>query len=428
MAMNSNRVDLSDWALHFVHDYNSDAEPDYSMIDFDFYDSFPYHHDKNINDRFDGWRISDGYYPIDPDPDALQVLLKIITDGHIRASWAFRNGRPTIYGPRAAVCFTEMPLYALVEYAKQRGKAAVGTYAVGVLKRELFAAGGRPAIYGLSGRHAEKRPGVAHQGSWRGWPRYLAESAGLSEAEQYRYVSMSTDPQRRIDWSHEREWRWADHEDRCSCPGLPIWLSDEPVAFSRVFVIVPNEEEIERVVDRLQELHDAGANDTDIPFRRSTLRATSVIALDQLRHLDERRVRLDDIPARYIKTFARPRVTREYIESVRNVLDKAIEAANQAAWESLQTALLINDEFVADVAGWAHLIIYDSQSPLVAALLELGEATAIPGTGYYIHGIGGLGWRHEQALSLAEAGVQAAKEVFQEHFPDVYFGMRTKWD
>ena len=261
--MNKNREDLSEWALHFVHDYNPKAEPNDSMINFDHYGIFPYHRDKDLNDRFDMWSISDEEYPIDPDPDALQVLLKIITDGHIRASWAFRNGRPTIYGPRAAVCFTEMPLYGLVEYAKQRRKNSVGAYAVGVLKRELFAAGGRPAIYGISGKHIEHTPKGVANGRW---PRYLDSSCGLGEAEQYRYVAMSVDPRRSIDWTHEREWRWVDHEDRYSCPGLPIWLSEEPTRFSRVFVVVPNETEVIRALDRLQQLHDSGANDFDYPL------------------------------------------------------------------------------------------------------------------------------------------------------------------
>ena len=94
--MNVSREDLSEWALHFIHDYNPEAEPNDSTLDFDHFEGFPYHQDKKVNDRFDAWTISDEYYPIDPDPSALQVLLKIITDGHIRASWAFRNGRPTI--------------------------------------------------------------------------------------------------------------------------------------------------------------------------------------------------------------------------------------------------------------------------------------------------------------------------------------------
>ena len=419
--MNASREDLSEWAVHFVHDYSSEAEPDDSVIDFDHFGGFPYHRDKKINDRFDSWRISDEYYPIDPDPDALQVLLKIITDGHIRASWAFRNGRPTIYGPRAAVCFTEMPLYALLEYAKQRSKQSVGTYAVGVLKKELFAAGGRHAIYGLSGKPVERPP----KG---GWPRYLDSACGLAEAEQYRYVAMSVDPQRPIDWSHEREWRWVDHEDRCLCPGLPIWLAEEPVAFSQTFIVVPDEPGSKRVIDRLQQLHDAGANDADFLFSRKILEATSVVALDQLSDLDADRIRLEDIPANHIRSFDRPPVTLECVEKVRTVLLQARAAADRAASEHLKSAQRTNEGHVADVAGWAHLVVHDSHSPVVSALLHLEEALASPGTGYYVRGIGGLGWRSDQALCLAEASVGAAKAVFEEHFPGLSLGVHTRWD
>ena len=215
--MNMLRQDLSKWALHFIHDANLENEPEDQTIQFDLYGGYPYHEDQELNDRFDLWRASDDHYLIDPDADALQVLLKIITDGHIRATWAFRGNRPTIYGPRAAACFTEMPLYALLEYAKQRKNDSVSDYAVGILKEELFAAGGRPVIYGLSGRHVEQgRVSPLN----KGWPRKLASSCGIGESEQYRYVAMSSDPERPIDWSHEREWRWVDHDDRCSCPGF----------------------------------------------------------------------------------------------------------------------------------------------------------------------------------------------------------------
>ena len=424
-AVNASREDLSEWAVHFVHDYNPEADPDDSIIDFDHFGGFPYHRDKAINDRFDSWRISDEYYPIDPDPDALQVLLKIITDGHIRASWAIRNKRPTIYGPRAAVCFTEMPLYALIEYAKQRSRESVGTHAVGVLKRELFAAGGRPAIYGLSSKHIESRPkGKAYSG----WPRYLAPSCGLSEAEQFRYVAMSADSQRPIDWSHEREWRWVDHKDQCSCPGLPIWLAEEPIAFSRAFVVVPDAAGSKRVIDRLQQLHDAGANDADFLISKETLEATSVVALDQLTDAMTGRMRLEDIPANHIRNFDRPSVTPTFVEEVRNVLSRARAAADQAALERLKSAPRTKDGFVADVAGWAHLVVYDSHSPVVSALLQLGEAWANPGSGYYIRGIGGLGWRTEQALSLAEASARAAQAVLEEYYPDLSLGVHTRWD
>ena len=134
--MNMLRDDLSTWVLHFIHDYNPDTEPIDQVINFDYYDGFPYHENKELNDRFDLWRISDNYFG--SELDALHVLLKIITDGHIRATWAFRNERPTIYGPRAAVCFTEMPLYALLEYAKNQSNEFVRDYAIGLLKHEFF--------------------------------------------------------------------------------------------------------------------------------------------------------------------------------------------------------------------------------------------------------------------------------------------------
>ena len=424
------REDLSEWALHFIHDYNGQNEPEDGDFNLDHYSSFPYHENKETNDRFDAWEISDEEYPIDPDPDALQVLLKIITDGHIRATWAFRSRRPTIYGPRAAVCFTEMPLYALLEYAKKRRDESVKNYAVGVLKSELFTAGGRPVIYGLSSQHAEIPPDPSLGARW---PRKLNPSCGLSEGEQYRYVAMSSDPNRPIDWSHEREWRWVDHPDHCSCPGIPIWLSGEPVSFSQIFVVVPNVEESERVLERLKELHDAGGNDFDQPFSKAALENTLVLSLDTLESSlteDEmRHLRLDDIPTSRISVFRRPEASEVLVAQVRAALEEAKREGDAAAREHMQVAPKTRDgRFIADVAGWAHLVVGDAQSPLVSALLELDEVDVYAGIGYVIRGIGGLGWGNEQALSIAEAHSGAAKKVFEKHFPDTFFYIRTRWD
>ena len=424
------REDLSEWALHFIHDHNPDADPTDDEIDYEFYGGLPYHESKEVNDRFDAWRISDQYYPIDPDPDALQVLLKIIADGHIRASWAFRNNRPTVYGPRAAVCFTEMPLYALLDYVSQRESDSVAPYAIGLRKQELFRAGARPVIYGLTGRHVEERGGSV---STRPWPRKLTPSCGLAETEQYRYVAMSSDPARPIDWSHEREWRWADHQDRCSCPGVPIWLSDEPTWFTRAFIVVPNSGAMERVLNRLQELHDAGSNEVGHAFSRRLLRSTAVVALDRLTHgtgdMRHKRLRLDDISPSYIRVFKRPRATRDLLTKAGDVLNEAQIAANHAAAARYKSAPRTTDgRHIADIAGWAHLVVHGSQTPLVSALLELNAIYSVPGEGYCFRDIGGLGWKNEQALSLAEAAVQAAMEIFEKHFPEASFSMTTRWD
>src|SRR6266480_2269584 len=49
----------------------------------------------------------------------------------------FRKKRATIYGPRSAVCFTEMPLSSLLDYAEQRANEnAVQTIGVALRKTE----------------------------------------------------------------------------------------------------------------------------------------------------------------------------------------------------------------------------------------------------------------------------------------------------
>lgn len=428
--MAETRNDLSDWVLHFVHDRNESNEPSDDSLPYDAAIGYPYHIDYATTARFDLSSTSDDEHHLDPDASAFSVLRKIISDGHIRATWAFRNNRPTIYGPRAAVCLTEMPLYALISYARRRKNTEVRTYAIGVPRRELFVAGGRPVIYGLSGRHLEDEEVRITDV----WPRLLATSCGIAPEEQYRYVYMNMDdPNRRIDWSHEREWRWVDHQDSCSCPGLPIWLDHEPVSFSRVCIVVETESEASSVLDLLQELHDAGTNNYDQPFDRTVVEKTEVVSLQRLRDDPEYktvdRLRLEDVPSRHIAILDRPSAADAYVERVREALEAAEAEADQAAAEFLKTAPMTEDgRFVRDVAGWAHLMVLDARSTFVAALAQLDRLQTIPGEGQFIAGIGGLGWRHEQALSVAEAAVEGGKRVLEERFPDVSLTVWSRWD
>ncbi len=65
--LNSMRQDLSEWALHFIHNYNPDSEPTDQMIDFDRYNG----------SRFDSWRISDGRLP-----SRLGCITGVVKDHH----------------------------------------------------------------------------------------------------------------------------------------------------------------------------------------------------------------------------------------------------------------------------------------------------------------------------------------------------------
>jgi hypothetical protein len=126
----AHRKDLSDWVIHFVHSRNPDNDPltrwweEGSL-------HYPIAFGNDEEPVFTHWPELDETKSLSPDAHAISVLIKIVDDGHIRAGWAFRRGKPTIYGPRAAVCFTEMPLYALIDYAKTRAdEDNVQTYGI----------------------------------------------------------------------------------------------------------------------------------------------------------------------------------------------------------------------------------------------------------------------------------------------------------
>ena len=422
----ANRIDMTDWALHFVHQHDIRNSPSDMDFPYEEYQGLPYHEDPTINQRFGDWDYMDEYLPLEPGASPMGVLLTIITDGHIRASWALRKGRPTVYGPRAAVCFTEMPLHGLVDYAKRRQQTDVDCYAVGLLKSELFAAGGRPVIYGLTGTYIDQTPDSYP------WPRKLDDSCGIAEPEQYRYVAMATDADRPIDWSHEREWRWADHLDRCWCPGVPIWLKDEPFSFSSVFVVVPTTAEAERVLDLLKQLYDSQGNGFGVEFDTKALYQTQVISLEQLRDdLPDnamRAIRLEDIPSMSIRRFEVPPATPEDIAKLTKVMEEAKQAAINAAQHKYETTRKNSDGHILDSSGFASLTTYDAQSPLVSALLALDPTSALGDGGYSIGKFGHLNRIGDQALCLKEAEVDAAMEVFKKHYPENSFGTRSRMD
>jgi hypothetical protein len=416
--MVTDRKDLSSWVLHFIHRRAPENNPSYNINEGEEVPAFPYHEDHKLNSRFDFWELVDESHAIAPDDYAIAVLLKIIQDGHIRAGWAFRNDKPTIYGPRAACCFTEMPLYGFIDYAASRSKESVDTYAIGLRKEEFFAAGGRPVIYGLSQPHrelaAEPLPFEPH---YR-WPRKLHPDCGIAEAEQYRYVAMSLGASRHIDWSHEREWRWADVRDQCSCPGLPIWLKDEPIQFSQAIIIVPKARQVKSVLNQIKELYDAGHHDYDYAYNRELLSNTRILALENVAKIGRKQLlRLDDLPASKLALFKHPRASTKLCARVQAALKAASSAAGTAAAKA--------DDGTPDACGFAHVTVLDPQSEFVSALLKLRKVDVFGGVGYVIRDIE-TGF--SQSLRVQEAAAEAAVDVLKQHFPDVHFAVRTQWD
>lgn len=421
-AMTRNRLDMTDWVVHFVRKPNLAFSPITRTPPFVADIDFPYHEDRRVDARFDLWRSQDKHPIVDDPPSAFSVLRKILHDGHIRSSWAFRNQRPTIYGSRAAVCFSEMPLHALLDYAERRGEAAVDKYAIGILKEELFRAGGRPAIYGLSSEPKEL-PRPMHD--TLGWPRKLDPADGLPESEQYRYVRTSFSNGRRIDWTHEREWRWVDHEDRYTCPGLPIWLDEQPATFSRVLVLVPTIKEADVTLDLLKQLHDTSSEIYDIRYDKAALANTMVLSLERVRQklsLHElNHLRFEDVPKMHLQRFEAPQVSEGPIARVETVHRKARQAAEQAG-EWLPTGSERSEE--DEAPGYAYLTLNSPRSDLVAALLQLDLLFSVPEDGYLVDGIGGFRWK----LGQARFEVEAARQVYEESFPECNFGTHEGLD
>ena len=286
-------------------------------------------------------------------------------------------------------------------------------------------AGGRPVVYGLTGQHREALiPPMPFPPHYR-WPRKLDPGCGIAEHEQYRYVAMHLDEARRIDWSHEREWRWTDVADRCSCAGLPVWLRDEPIQFSRAVVVVPTKKEADRVLNLLKELFDAGQHNYDYAYNRELLSETRVVALDAINMDLLQSIRLEDIPAARLGQFERPEATEDLCRSVKDAIAAARHAAMQGAEVFAQKAPRTPGGNVADGFGWAYVTVLDPQSPFVSAILKLGVGKVYGGIGYSVDVVDSAGYFE---LSVREAAAEAAREVLRARFPDVRFGVRTVWD
>ncbi|VTR93429.1 Uncharacterized protein OS=Neosynechococcus sphagnicola sy1 GN=DO97_21640 PE=4 SV=1: DUF4427 [Gemmata massiliana] len=134
---------------------------------------------------------------------ALFLMRCAIRHGRLWATWSLRGGSRTIYGPHPAVCFTDMPTAAFLEASSDRLKAGqkISTFALTFPKSQMFDLGARPVIYGLSG------PPVNVPTDKSGGPRIIPPDR-LPLQEQYRHVSYYPTGRYRVDWTHEREWRW----------------------------------------------------------------------------------------------------------------------------------------------------------------------------------------------------------------------------
>jgi hypothetical protein len=416
------RIDLTDWIIHFVHNRVPENDPrcfcSYPEAgeDFEYADYF--------DSAGQSQRILDTYadddFPIEDDAPAFVVLKKILHDGYIKSGWSFRSGKPTIYGPTSAVCFTEMPLYALIDYAKKRGSYSdyVGEYGIAFKRGELYNAGARPVIYGLSTKHIEA---LGTDPFWNIGSAYRLLSTtetGIGPVEQYRYVSMNLSGENRIDWSHEREWRWPLVDDQYGVPGLPFLLSEDYADFfSEVIVIVSTEAEKTEILRRLKNMYDSEGTQTGFAYNTELIKNTKVLSIEALCKLsiDTSKIRLEDIPMSNFSHMKEIVVRPEILERVK----KAWEGANEIAYKASQNFLSTNmDGKDKGPAGFSDVSTFEI-SEITQAFVNLGIASSYSNDRYILWGLKQCA---VQSVDVHETGAKAAsefltKELGQNFYP-----------
>jgi hypothetical protein len=412
------RLDLSDFLTHFIHRRN--PENTFSgFVDDDEGGSYqlPDEFTWDGNGMLKLNEYEEQYYGLESDAYAYGVLKKILSCGYLQSGFSFRNNNATIYGPKAAVCFTEMPLYALINYAKTRNaENFTDDYGIAFLKNELFLAGARSVIYGLSDTHTEAKPGDPNYGI--GY-RQLASSNGIGLREQYRYVATNLRRERRIDWTHEREWRWADLNERHTFPGMPIFLRNSDFSFSKMIVIVKTDEEAEDILDHLRTLYDSGCDPFGREYNLSTIRQTSVISIESLKEIDKElsTIRLEDIPLKNFREFKEVKVSPATLERVKEALTEIEMMAYNV------TEKYLAEHGNAGSAGFCNVITYDAHSEVTQALIKLGVLKAY--TNYYLLRVGKS--YPTQSLDAIEAGKVAVAKYLSEKLGQS-FSTFWEWD
>lgn len=378
------RTDISEWLLHFIHERK--PENDITTLNDicklegateelrcpDYYDA-----------KGEGQTIlsleDENEYEIPEDASAYQVLLKILHDGYLHSGWSYRNDRPTIYGPVSAVCFTEMPLHSYIKYAEDRGKKTglVSKYAIAVKRNELFKAGARPVIYGVTVPH-EETDGM-ETGVYQG--RCLSiKNTGLGLQEQYRYVRTDLEQEYYKDWTHEREWRWPLPYDKLNIPGLSLYLDKfYGNFFTEIFIFVDTKNDKEDVLDYLKSLFDSKRWNNGIEYNIDLIKKLKVISFEDIANMNvsaRLNIKVENLPFSIINTFPTFKVSKEKVEFIKEKINESIQLAEKAmAKFKVQNPNESNREFDW---GWSYVCTSEI-TETIQALIELGFSTFADG-------------------------------------------------
>lgn len=347
--MQAKRSDISDYVIHFLRKQQmNDLPPVYEYDDGIFFQ--------------EGSDIGD--------MNEMECMFNIVSEGGLRGSFSFRNGKATIYGHLPAVCFTEMPLINLLEYRMLRKNPyRISDYGIAVKKRDFFKKGGRPVIYGLSPDNKFEFSEYPHQNSTN---RIIEESI-VPIKEQYRYVAFQLGGNKEIDWTHEREWRIAGNDD--------IWPNNETYNemyngvhlfdlddFEQVIFIVKTKKEaadLERFVrpKRDSNYTRSGEFTTQLKFLVLDL-AIEIFSKGELKNIE-------DLPNDVFYSFHYVSLSPERIALLNEVIEHGKLEAKRVGEEYLK------EHSDTGFCGWCDIVSYNVDSPTIRYLFEEGMVTRL---------------------------------------------------
>lgn len=390
---NNRRYDLSDRLIHFFRDLNllSNSAP-----------ATPEH-----------WGFSsiaeDTYMP------AFFLLRHCIRQGRIWATWSERKGRRTIYGPRPAVCFTEMPIAAFIEASRDRNRRgeAMAPYALIFAKQRASAVGAMPVIYGVS---SSARPKIDRSTGERWLPEH-----SMPLNEQFRYVAHDA-VTGRPDWTHEREWRWPSDERPWFDPdGIPpgdsndiAGLDIDSRAMRGIGVIVATVREVEFVVHDILTKVDRG--DIASGHYQFVLAHEAIGDWIHLRDHQEMEQAIHDNMLDIGQFFGTSEADAATFSAEIDRRARLVEASTPALGYQRY-----NEE------GGCWLWLRNNRHPLVRALTHAGRVQ-VSQSGQYLVDLPEID--PNRPLQQKQAMIdQVARSLIQDYdLPGTYYGVRGSWN
>ncbi|MBK9048424.1 MAG: hypothetical protein IPL74_17640 [Bacteroidetes bacterium] len=376
------RLDLSDWVIHFVHDKTNDQRPKWIL------DSCAYAFGEDGEEEVDEHLLASEREAENMNFDfkesdsltAFETLKLILSMGYIRAGFSYRKEKKTIYGNRPAICFTEMPLHALIQYSKNRSYSGyTSSYAIAFPRDELFKYGARNVMYGLTNGHVEAS---STDPFFDKWHRNLAQCCGIALHEQYRYVFTKIGDYKSIDWTHEREWRLACDYDCNPKVGLNFLLEEEesnPIKiFSQIVVIVNTNKEVNELINHLAQYYHGDI----FMYSPEIVEKIKIVSLEHLSSIsddDLTKISIEDIDYSDFKSYTKVKSTKKIQEKVKLFIKEAFEYADIEHnkewnnWSNKGLRLASNDDYY-DLCAFVHVVLDEPTKIYSNALIDIGYA------------------------------------------------------